>query len=372
MTCSVCGSTHPCIHSRRNTALLVDAEILQRSPIHAAEGLAEEAIAQAGGRQWRNEVISRLQQHRARRHRHSSSDESMAFDFPADDPSVRAPEPIIGERYDAPSRMPRREDDWRIAREAEFTTSQAEQPSWPEPPKIIEFPRVLRPDSNQGELPAPEIGPALEDELPEAPRIVEVAEPREPSRPAEQMELLPSFEDIRLESTHHSSLDDAAESVPRPAPLGQRIFGGVVDAVIVVASAEMFNLAFTRMAEAEPHSRVAMLSGGAVGCTLWMLYQYIFLVHGCGTPGMQIAGLEVRTFDDKSVPGSRRRLRAFASTLSAVSLGLGYAWALVDEDQLGWHDRITGTLLRGRTRERQRPSFWNAEADEQSLSDRAG
>jgi len=27
-------------------------------------------------------------------------------------------------------------------------------------------------------------------------------------------------------------------------------------------------------------------------------------------------------------------------------VGLGYAWALVDEDRLGWHDRISQTHLR--------------------------
>jgi hypothetical protein len=41
-----------------------------------------------------------------------------------------------------------------------------------------------------------------------------------------------------------------------------------------------------------------------------------------------------------------RQTRAAASALSAFSIGLGYAWALVDEDRLGWHDRISQTHLR--------------------------
>jgi len=32
--------------------------------------------------------------------------------------------------------------------------------------------------------------------------------------------------------------------------------------------------------------------------------------------------------------------------LSCISLGLGFAWAALDEDCLGWHDRITRTYLR--------------------------
>jgi hypothetical protein len=30
---------------------------------------------------------------------------------------------------------------------------------------------------------------------------------------------------------------------------------------------------------------------------------------------------------------------------SLVSMGLGFAWALVDEDCLCWHDRMTRTFL---------------------------
>jgi len=40
-----------------------------------------------------------------------------------------------------------------------------------------------------------------------------------------------------------------------------------------------------------------------------------------------------------------RRWRVLASWLSGVSLGMGYAWVLLDEDGLCWHDRITHTYL---------------------------
>jgi len=41
-----------------------------------------------------------------------------------------------------------------------------------------------------------------------------------------------------------------------------------------------------------------------------------------------------------------RQCRAAASALSGFSLGLGYFWALVDEDRVGWHDRISRTHVR--------------------------
>jgi uncharacterized RDD family membrane protein YckC len=61
---------------------------------------------------------------------------------------------------------------------------------------------------------------------------------------------------------------------------------------------------------------------------------------------MRMAELELRTFGGEPVALLPRAYRALASTLSAVSLGLGFAWALFDEDRLGWHDRMTQTHLR--------------------------
>jgi uncharacterized RDD family membrane protein YckC len=43
---------------------------------------------------------------------------------------------------------------------------------------------------------------------------------------------------------------------------------------------------------------------------------------------------------------AQRRWRALATTLSALSLGLGFAWSFVDEDTLGWHDRISQTHMK--------------------------
>ncbi len=69
---------------------------------------------------------------------------------------------------------------------------------------------------------------------------------------------------------------------------------------------------------------------------------------------MRSSGLELATFEGKPVGRKGRRLRALASGLSGFALGLGYGWALVDEDQLGWHDRMTGTLLKSSS---QRSAF---------------
>jgi uncharacterized RDD family membrane protein YckC len=77
----------------------------------------------------------------------------------------------------------------------------------------------------------------------------------------------------------------------------------------------------------------------------WPAYQYAFLVFCGKTPGLRVAGLRLQRFDGGSASRSLRRWRVIASLLSAGSLGLGYLWCFLDEDQLSWHDRITRTHL---------------------------
>jgi hypothetical protein len=63
---------------------------------------------------------------------------------------------------------------------------------------------------------------------------------------------------------------------------------------------------------------------------------------------MRITELDLRTFEAAPVPRRKRRWRAIAMMVSAMSLGMGFLWAVIDEDGLCWHDRISRTLLRPR------------------------
>jgi uncharacterized RDD family membrane protein YckC len=301
---------------------------------------------------WRREITSRVQQHRARRRRPGDTDVSMEFDFPPQEAFTVTEEPVIRER------MFRRlaGADFRGDELGQTGPATSAEPASTESPKVIRFPRSLTATASEPLIHEQPIPDLLEPVADVAPRIMDVAE-TEPTLPtelllqapdslrqAEQMELLPSFEDIHLEAGHVRA-DSESEVIPRPAPLQQRLIGGLVDFAVVGSAAALFEFAFRRLAEDDPHSRMALMFALLVSGILWILFQYLFLVHGEGTPGMRFAQLELVTFEGKPVSADARRWRAMASTLSAVSVGLGYAWALVDEDRLGWHDRITGTLL---------------------------
>jgi uncharacterized RDD family membrane protein YckC len=159
------------------------------------------------------------------------------------------------------------------------------------------------------------------------------------------MELLPSFDDIQLEP-EEARTDHDDEVIPRPAPMHQRLVAGVVDVAIVFLATGVFALTFLEVAEQIPHSSMTMLCMLAGGGIFWLLFQYIFLVYRRATPGMNFAGLELCTFEGEATTMFERQCRAAASALSGFSLGLGYFWALVDEDRVGWHDRISRTHVR--------------------------
>lgn len=369
-------------------------------PVDASASRAESAVQ--GNEFWRNQVTSRVQQHRAKR-KGSDPDANMELRFPVQEAPVDA-RIMRARRFVAlaATRSPFAED----AFASDFssgavlsTASMAEDVALEEARKVIHFPRSS--DKRDGsrnamttvhDYHAAMIELEAEDPLLDSLRITEAgedvrdhserqlepqtAEPsgwqeisstfghqngshpdvdyvpddppmvyrKEKAPPAEQLEL-PNFDDIQLEATHQPVLPDL-ESGPQPASLGQRMMAGAVDGAIVLAAAGLFNITFTQLAEENLHTRMALLCAVAVSCVLWTLYQYTFLVHGHGTPGMHMAQLELAKFDGKPVSAFDRRCRAVASALSGFSLGLGFLWALVDEDQLGWHDRMTKTLIR--------------------------
>jgi uncharacterized RDD family membrane protein YckC len=283
-----------------------------------------------GQEYWRQEVISRVRQHRARRRRVDPN--ALELDFQAEPPLTIASVEEAAARRDT--------CDGYEASSADHLGSMLEdRPAERHPRKVIRFPAPALIDQ--------EAGPDMELAQPssEKPRILDAQEP-------EQIDLIPSFADICLEESPADSLlaDDDLNLPGEPAPLGRRLISGLVDAVIVLAGLTTFaagvTAALTRLAETVPHSRPVLLCALAAGATLALVFQYLFLVYGKGTPGMLAGSLVVLNFDGQKPSRAARGWRAVATTLSGVSLGLGFVWALVDEHTLGWHDRISGTYLK--------------------------
>ena len=129
--------------------------------------------------------------------------------------------------------------------------------------------------------------------------------------------------------------------LPQAAAIGLRLMAGIVDGCIVLAVALAFVTAFAMTAHALPTGRVAATGGVVLVGVLAALYQALFFTLTDATPGMRYARIGLCSFSDENPTRAAMRRRALAMMLSAAPLGLGFLWAWLDEDGLGWHDRIS-------------------------------
>jgi len=209
-----------------------------------------------------------------------------------------------------------------------------ESPS--EPSNLIEFPRP--PDPPAALEPMPHVEELAEPIL-EKPRILDAEEPSGLSfggegRPA-----------ITLESPAEPEAERDVGAVRESASLSRRICAATLDALLVIIATALFAIIFLHMAGTLPHSRNTFAVAATLPVLLWGMYQYLFLVYAAATPGMRLASLHIRTFDNLPARRSLRRWRAIAMMVSGLALGLGFLWASIDEHGLCWHDRVTRTLL---------------------------
>lgn len=159
------------------------------------------------------------------------------------------------------------------------------------------------------------------------------------------MDLLSAFADIHLEAEESRRSEEVKPSL-HPAPVSYRVLAGLVDWAVVFFASSVFILGFLAFVPGLPPFRPSIVYGLAVTGALWLIYHYLFLVYSSCTPGMQLARLQICTFANMPAPLSLRRWRILASALSALAAGLGFIWSLVDDDTLGWHDRITQTYVK--------------------------
>src|SRR5437763_7867015 len=219
------------------------------------------------------------------------------------------------------------------------------QPSdWPEPrpprisfeatARVLEFPRIAPPSIDPD---------ALAEPLLDRPRIVEAPELL-PAPPA--MGRITIETPTRPEPERRPGFDMPLKS----APLSVRLWAGGIDTLLIGIAVATFAYSFVRITGSALPAQMLWKSAATLFALLWPAYEYVFLVYSETTPGLNLAKLELQRFDGTPVPRSLRRWRVLASLLSAVSLGLGYAWCFLDEDQLSWHDRITRTHLAPQTK----------------------
>lgn len=200
---------------------------------------------------------------------------------------------------------------------------------------ILASPRILDvPEYNEGPTPSPEIpgaeGAALSFE--DLPLF----------RPVAAVHL----DDGRHELDWPEPVTTGFELPLQAAPFAARATAASLDAALVLGATAIFAAIVLTVGKVVVHGKPALVLGMLVPAILWAAYHYLFLVYAGSTPGMQMARLELTRFDGQTPARNLRAARAMSLLVSCMSFGMGFAWACIDEDRLGWHDRITHTYLR--------------------------
>jgi hypothetical protein len=284
------------------------------------------------GDSWRQEVASRVNRYRARRRGRGPRYASLQLEFETTERSWENNIPVRESGNSPKSNLSVAIHPKDLAEPAtQPTASSDETRSFSDAPgKILPFPRMA--------APPPVRTDELADPVLDGPRIIEVPEVTPPP---------PALGGILMEPAEEAKSErrPGFELPLQAAPMSRRLAAAFVDSLLVGVALAGFEYGFFRItAFIPPLVQTAGISAGLAGI-LWFSYQYLLLVFSATTPGLKVSRLRLNRFDGSAVPRSLRRWRVLASALSALSLGLGYAWCFLDEDQLSWHDRITRTYM---------------------------
>ncbi|MGD0628588.1 MAG: RDD family protein [Terracidiphilus sp.] len=137
-----------------------------------------------------------------------------------------------------------------------------------------------------------------------------------------------------------------ADAVVQPASMNRRILAAVMDFSLIASAFVAAGLLAAMNVKTLPSIK-AMETGSAVALALTgAFYLALFFILAKATPGMKYAQLEFCTLAGKRPTRAQRCVRLGALMLSILPAGLGVALAIFDEQNLCWHDRLSGTYLR--------------------------
>jgi uncharacterized RDD family membrane protein YckC len=117
-----------------------------------------------------------------------------------------------------------------------------------------------------------------------------------------------------------------------------------VDISVVLIALGVFGLIFFACGGDVTFTRQTTPYFLAVIFSTAVFYRVLWALGNGDTPGMRFAGLRLTDFDGRRPGREQRFKRELVTILSVVSAGLGIAWALVDEENLTWHDHISKTF----------------------------
>ena len=197
------------------------------------------------------------------------------------------------------------------------------------------------------ELPPPKRAAAPEARLPAKSAEARPAPLRRPA-PADSAplargrETAPPIVDLRPAAGDSPRLTRAQRI---PAPLSVRAIAGAMDLGIALVATGIFTAIVYQIEQITVSPDEAVRVIGAAFALILSCYLFCFLFFAGRTAGMRWVGLSVLNLDGAPPDARQRRSRALGTLLSLAALGVGFIWAVADEQSLTWHDRMSRTFV---------------------------
>jgi uncharacterized RDD family membrane protein YckC len=129
------------------------------------------------------------------------------------------------------------------------------------------------------------------------------------------------------------------------ASIDDRRLAAVIDLVCLLFAYGGFLALFGSLGGQFTLSKLSAVVYAIAFAIVYLQYFALFTVFGGTTPGMMMRGLQVVSFSGEPPTPRQMLLRSAGYILSMGTFFLGFLWALWDEDELTWHDRLSRTYL---------------------------
>jgi uncharacterized RDD family membrane protein YckC len=118
------------------------------------------------------------------------------------------------------------------------------------------------------------------------------------------------------------------------ADVGTRFIALLIDGLILGVIGVLIGLVLSREA------------GSGIGFLIGVIYNWYFWTRKEGqTPGKQAMKIRVIKTDGSPISDGDAILRYIGYYISGLILGLGYLWAIWDDNHQAWHDMIAKTYV---------------------------
>lgn len=100
-----------------------------------------------------------------------------------------------------------------------------------------------------------------------------------------------------------------------------------------------------QIVQSSPFRTGVIVATALIGVVIAVGYPVGFWVLLGQTPGKLLMGVRIARINGQPLTVRRALLRYLGYWLSAIPLGLGFLWVLVDDRRQCWHDKLAGTYV---------------------------